>query len=157
MTGLSMQQARKSQRYHFYANASPPLASLTLMFSANTSSNQRSRAYVSVANGDHRCSTKLKGVKLPSLHSSSSKPTVFVIVHRQANHITTLKMKVTPLALLTVFAASSSAFGLNSGVSSVAQATRSAVSFKKPALVQPVDVHGNRLSTSVSRRTKSKR
>jgi hypothetical protein len=59
-------------------------------------------------------------------------------------------MKVTPLAFLTIFAASSSAFGLNGGAKSVARATRSAVSFKKPALVQPVDIQGNRLSTSVS-------
>ncbi|KAG7354621.1 triose-phosphate transporter family protein [Nitzschia inconspicua] len=57
-------------------------------------------------------------------------------------------MKVTPLALLTIFAASSSAFGLNGGAKSVARATRSAVSFQKPALVQAVDVHGNRLGSS---------
>jgi hypothetical protein len=61
-------------------------------------------------------------------------------------------MKIAPLALLTIFAASSSAFGLNGGAQSVARATKSvaAATFKKPALVQPVDVHGNRLSTSVS-------
>jgi hypothetical protein len=62
-------------------------------------------------------------------------------------------MKIAPLALLTIFAASSSAFGLNGGAQSVAQVTSSFNNKKmmmKPALVQPVDVHGNRLSTSVS-------
>jgi len=57
-------------------------------------------------------------------------------------------MKVTALALLTVFAATSSAFGLNGAAQSVAKSTRS-VGFAKPsaALVQPVDIHGNRLNT----------
>jgi hypothetical protein len=58
-------------------------------------------------------------------------------------------MKITPLAFLTIFAASSSAFGLNGGAKSVARSTLSGVSFKKPsALVQPVDIQGNRLSTT---------
>jgi len=59
-----------------------------------------------------------------------------------------ITMKVAPLALLTIFAASSSAFGLNGGAKSVARAVTKSASFKKPALVQPVDIHGNRLSTS---------
>ena len=59
-------------------------------------------------------------------------------------------MKLSPLALLTIFAASSSAFGLNGSAKSVARATQSVTSFSKPALVQPVDIHGNRLATSVS-------
>lgn len=64
-------------------------------------------------------------------------------------------MKIAPLALLTVFAASSSAFGLNGGAKSLARATKSTsagVAFKSQpaALVQPVDIHGNRLSSVVS-------
>jgi len=56
-------------------------------------------------------------------------------------------MKITALALLTIFATSSSAFGLNGGAKTLAQsATRSVGAFKKPALVQPVDIQGNRLS-----------
>uniref|UniRef100_A0A7S4EED6 Sugar phosphate transporter domain-containing protein n=2 Tax=Pseudo-nitzschia australis TaxID=44445 RepID=A0A7S4EED6_9STRA len=56
-------------------------------------------------------------------------------------------MKVTALALLTIFATSSSAFGLNGGAKTLAQsATRSVGAFKKSALVQPVDIQGNRLS-----------
>ena len=60
-------------------------------------------------------------------------------------------MKITALALLTIFATSSSAFGLNGGAKTLAQsATRSVGAFKKSALVQPVDVQGNRLSNVVS-------
>jgi hypothetical protein len=59
-------------------------------------------------------------------------------------------MKIAPLALLTVFAASSSAFGLNGGAKSVVRSATRSVSFNKLALVQPVDVQGNRLSTVVS-------
>lgn len=59
-------------------------------------------------------------------------------------------MKVTPLALLTVFAATSSAFGLNGAAQSITKSTR-AVGFAKPStLVQPVDIQGNRLNTLVS-------
>ena len=57
-------------------------------------------------------------------------------------------MKITALALLTIFAASSSAFGLNGGAKTLAQSTRS-VAFKKSALVQPVDIQGNRISSTV--------
>lgn len=60
------------------------------------------------------------------------------------------KMKVTHLALLTVFAATSSAFGLNGGAQTAVRATRSVSAFQKPAMVQPVDILGNRLSSSVS-------
>lgn len=59
-------------------------------------------------------------------------------------------MKIAPLALLTVFAASSSAFGLNGGAKSIVKTATRQVSFHKTALVQPVDVQGNRLSTVVS-------
>ncbi|VEU39743.1 unnamed protein product [Pseudo-nitzschia multistriata] len=56
-------------------------------------------------------------------------------------------MKITALALLTIFATSSSAFGLNGGPKTLAKtATRSVSAFQKPAMVQPVDVQGNRLS-----------
>jgi len=61
-------------------------------------------------------------------------------------------MKITALALLTIFAASSSAFGLNGGAKTLARSTRAAVAtgFKKPALVQPVDISGNRISSTVA-------
>eukprot|EP00536_Pseudo-nitzschia_multiseries_P005349 jgi/Psemu1/254409/estExt_Genewise1Plus.C_1000023 len=59
-------------------------------------------------------------------------------------------MKITALALLTIFATSSSAFGLNGGAKTLAQSARPVVGFKKPALVQPVDIQGNRLSNVVS-------
>jgi len=54
-------------------------------------------------------------------------------------------MKFTTLAILSVAAASSSAFGLNGGSKNLARATRSIGAFQKSALVQPVDVQGNRL------------
>lgn len=56
-------------------------------------------------------------------------------------------MKITALALLTIFAASSSAFGLNGGAKAVTRRTVGA--FKKPALVQPVDINGNRITSTV--------
>jgi solute carrier family 35 protein E1 len=56
-------------------------------------------------------------------------------------------MKITALALLTIFAASSSAFGLNGGAKTLARSTRSVAGFQKPAMVQPVDIHGNRISS----------
>jgi hypothetical protein len=60
-------------------------------------------------------------------------------------------MKIAPLALLTVFAAPSSAFGLNGGAKTLAKSATRSLAFHKPtALVQPIDVHGNRLSTVVS-------
>jgi len=59
-------------------------------------------------------------------------------------------MKITALALLTIFAASSSAFGLNGGAKTLARSTRAISGFKKPALVQPVDIQGNRISSTVS-------
>jgi solute carrier family 35 protein E1 len=58
-------------------------------------------------------------------------------------------MKITALALLTIFAASSSAFGLNGGAKTLARSTRAVGAFKKPALVQPVDISGNRISSTV--------
>ena len=58
-------------------------------------------------------------------------------------------MKITALALLTIFAASSSAFGLNGGAKTLARSTRAVAGFKKPALVQPVDISGNRISSTV--------
>eukprot|EP00531_Pseudo-nitzschia_arenysensis_P012519 CAMPEP_0116156888 /NCGR_PEP_ID=MMETSP0329-20121206/23061_1 /TAXON_ID=697910 /ORGANISM="Pseudo-nitzschia arenysensis, Strain B593" /LENGTH=389 /DNA_ID=CAMNT_0003653979 /DNA_START=568 /DNA_END=1737 /DNA_ORIENTATION=+ len=58
-------------------------------------------------------------------------------------------MKITALTLLTIFTASSSAFGLNGGAKTLARSTRAA-GFKKPALVQPVDIQGNRISSSVA-------
>ena len=66
-------------------------------------------------------------------------------------------MKITALALLTIFAASSSAFGLNGGAKTLARSTRAAVAtgFKKPALVQPVDISGNRISSTVVSRVES--
>jgi len=54
-------------------------------------------------------------------------------------------MKFTILAILSVVAASSSAFGLNGGAKNLA--TRSVAFNKKPALVQPVDIQGNRISS----------
>ncbi len=57
-------------------------------------------------------------------------------------------MKITALTLLTIFTASSSAFGLNGGAKTLTRSTR-AGAFKKPALVQPVDIQGNRISSSV--------
>jgi len=57
-------------------------------------------------------------------------------------------MKITALALLTIFAASSSAFGLNGGAKAVTRRTVGA--FKKPALVQPVDINGNRITSTVT-------
>ena len=60
-------------------------------------------------------------------------------------------MKITPLALLTVFAATSSAFGLNGAAQSVLKSTQPrAAGFGKSPLVQPVDVNGNRLNTVLS-------
>lgn len=57
-------------------------------------------------------------------------------------------MKITALTLLTIFAATTSAFGLNGGAKTLARSTR-AVGFSKPALVQPVDIQGNRIGASV--------
>jgi hypothetical protein len=62
----------------------------------------------------------------------------------------TATMKVTALALLPLFCATS-AFGLNGAAQSVAKSTRSLGFTKKsPALVQPMDINGNRLNTMVS-------
>mmetsp|Transcript_20674 Transcript_20674/g.51331 ORF Transcript_20674/g.51331 Transcript_20674/m.51331 type:complete len:390 (-) Transcript_20674:239-1408(-) len=58
-------------------------------------------------------------------------------------------MKITALTLLTIFAATTSAFGLNGGAKTLARSSRS-VGFNKPALVQPVDIQGNRISSSVA-------
>ena len=59
-------------------------------------------------------------------------------------------MKVaSSLPLLTIFASAASAFGLNGGVTSMAQTTRKNVIPKAP-MVQPVDIQGNRLSSVVS-------
>ena len=58
-------------------------------------------------------------------------------------------MKFTGLAFLTIFAASSSAFGLNRGANTMARSTRAVSGFKKPAMVQAVDIHGNRMSSDV--------
>lgn len=62
-------------------------------------------------------------------------------------------MKVTPLALLTIFAATSSAFGLNGAAQSLIKSTQSAGFVKKSPLVQAIDVQGNRLNTVVSNNT----
>lgn len=62
-------------------------------------------------------------------------------------------MKVTPLALITIFAATSSAFGLNGAAQSVLKSTTQSVggfAKKSPAMVQPVDIQGNRLNSLVS-------
>lgn len=56
-------------------------------------------------------------------------------------------MKVTPLALLTIFAATSSAFGLNGAAQSVTKSTRALGFAGKAPLVQAVDIQGNRLNT----------
>jgi hypothetical protein len=61
-------------------------------------------------------------------------------------------MKIsTSLAILSVVAASSSAFGLNGGAKNlVRSSTRAVGAFQKnPAMVQPVDIQGNRISSSV--------
>jgi len=58
-------------------------------------------------------------------------------------------MKLTGIAALTIFAASSSAFGLNGGAKTLSRSTR-AVGFKKPAMVQAVDVRGNDLASPVA-------
>ena len=57
-------------------------------------------------------------------------------------------MKITALTLLTIFTASSSAFGLNGGAKNLARVNRK-VGFNKPALVQPVDIAGNRITSPV--------
>jgi hypothetical protein len=59
-------------------------------------------------------------------------------------------MKITPLALLTIFAATSSAFGLNGRAQSIAKSTKGLGLVNKSPLVQPVDVQGNRVSSVVS-------
>lgn len=56
-------------------------------------------------------------------------------------------MKISSLALVTVFATAASAFGLNGGAVSAVQKK---VGFAKSPLVQPVDIHGNNLDSSVS-------
>mmetsp|Transcript_66344 Transcript_66344/g.191512 ORF Transcript_66344/g.191512 Transcript_66344/m.191512 type:complete len:391 (-) Transcript_66344:100-1272(-) len=53
-------------------------------------------------------------------------------------------MKVTALALLTVFCATSAAFGLNGAAQSVTK-SRTSLGFHKPAMVQPMDIQGNRI------------
>ena len=58
-------------------------------------------------------------------------------------------MKISALAVLTIFAASSSAFGLNRGAKTLARSARAVTGFQKPALVQPVDIQGNRIASSV--------
>jgi len=55
-------------------------------------------------------------------------------------------MKVTALALLPLFCATS-AFGLNGAAQSVTKSTRSVGFAKSPAMVQPMDIHGNRLNS----------
>ena len=57
-------------------------------------------------------------------------------------------MKITALTILTIFTASSSAFGLNGGAKTLARSTRAVGGFQKPALVQPVDIQGNRITVS---------
>ena len=57
-------------------------------------------------------------------------------------------MKVTALALLPLFCATS-AFGLNGAAQSVTKSTRSVGFAKSPAMVQPMDIQGNRLNTVV--------
>ncbi len=57
-------------------------------------------------------------------------------------------MKITALTLLTIFTASSQAFGLNGGAKNFARVNRK-VGFNKPALVQPVDIAGNRITSPV--------
>lgn len=59
-------------------------------------------------------------------------------------------MKISALAVLTIFAASSSAFGLNGGAKTLARSARAVTGFQKPALVQPVDIQGNRITSSVA-------
>ena len=61
-------------------------------------------------------------------------------------------MKFTTLAILSIAAASSSAFGLNGGAKNLVRtATRSVGAFQKPTtLVQPIDIQGNRLPSVVS-------
>jgi len=56
-------------------------------------------------------------------------------------------MKVTPLALITVFAATSSAFGLNGHSQSITKANKPLAFAKKSPLVQPVDIQGQRISS----------
>lgn len=68
----------------------------------------------------------------------------------QYNYRKPLTMKITALALLTVFAATSSAFGLNGAAQSAVKSTQSIGLAKKSALVQPMDIHGNRLNSVVS-------
>ena len=62
-------------------------------------------------------------------------------------------MKVTPLALLTVFAATSSAFGLNGAAQSVTKSSRALGFAGKAPMVQAIDIQGNRLNTVVSSRS----
>ena len=60
-------------------------------------------------------------------------------------------MKVTSsLALVTIFAAAASAFGLNSGATSAAKSVTRNVGFGSKSMVHPVDVQGKRLNTVVS-------
>jgi hypothetical protein len=59
-------------------------------------------------------------------------------------------MKITPLALLTIFAATSSAFGLNGRAQSITKSNKGLGLVNKSPLVQPVDVQGNRVSSVVS-------
>lgn len=61
-------------------------------------------------------------------------------------------MKFTTLAILSIAAASSSAFGLNGGAKNLVRtATRSVGAFQKPTtLVQPIDIQGNRLPSVTS-------
>jgi hypothetical protein len=59
-------------------------------------------------------------------------------------------MKITPLALLTIFAATSSAFGLNGAAQTALKSTKHVGFAQKSALVQPVDIHGNRMNSLVS-------
>jgi hypothetical protein len=60
-------------------------------------------------------------------------------------------MKVTSsLALVTIFAAAASAFGLNSGATSAVKSVTRNVGFGNQPMVHPVDVQGNRLNTVVS-------
>jgi hypothetical protein len=60
-------------------------------------------------------------------------------------------MKVTSsLALVTIFAAAASAFGLNNGATSAVKSVTRNAGFGSKSMVQPVDVQGKRLNTVVS-------
>ena len=57
-------------------------------------------------------------------------------------------MKITPLALVTIFVTATAAFGLNGAPKTFAttKSTKHGLGFAKAPLVQPVDVQGNRIN-----------